>query len=83
MRNRNGSVRRYEDGYDPRRSSSRDEREPSASASRTPKKCSTDDLNSASDEGLRDEEIEEFLHSRSLLSIQLSLQFSLFSCSFI
>ncbi|KAK4476954.1 hypothetical protein RD792_016124 [Penstemon davidsonii] len=66
-RTRNGrsSRRSHEDGRESRSSRDCSEVEPSASASLTSKKRTFHDLPSVDDEGLKDDEIEEFLHSRT------------------
>ncbi|KAL3814345.1 hypothetical protein ACJIZ3_015613 [Penstemon smallii] len=66
-RTRNGSSsrRNHEDGRESCSSRDCTELEPSASASLTSKKRTFHGLPSVDDEGLKDDEIEEFLHSRT------------------
>ncbi|KAL0356964.1 UNVERIFIED_CONTAM: hypothetical protein Scaly_1382100 [Sesamum calycinum] len=66
-RNESSGGRGYKDVCESRRSRSRggNEMETSASASLSSKKRLIQDLNPTEDEGLRDDEVDEFLHSRS------------------
>ncbi|KAL0384354.1 UNVERIFIED_CONTAM: hypothetical protein Sradi_2829700 [Sesamum radiatum] len=66
-RNESSGERGYKDVCESHRSRSRggNEMETSASASLSSKKRLIQDLNPMEDEGLRDDEVDEFLHSRS------------------
>ncbi|KAK4438032.1 hypothetical protein Salat_0137300 [Sesamum alatum] len=64
-RNESSSGRGYNDVSESRRSRGSNEVETSPSASLSSKKRLIQDLNPAEDEGLRDDEVDEFLHSRT------------------
>lgn len=80
VRNESSSGRGYKDICESRRITSRgcNEVGTSASASLSSKKRSVKDLDPMEDEGLRDDEVDEFLHSRLVCSfMSFLIQFDL------